>query len=67
MALDNDDKKLLALVAAAGGVAGMAGIGYVYYRNKSVEEARAKSTKFGTPYWDQKLKQTVIPTEGGGI
>ena len=64
MTLGNDEKKLLALVAAAGGVAGL---GYVYYRHKSVEEARAKTTKFGTPYWDENLKQTVIPTEGGGI
>lgn len=67
MALGSDDKKTLALLAAAGGVVGMAGLGYAYYRQKSVEEARAKTTKFGTPYWDEKLKQTVIPTEGGGI
>lgn len=64
MAFGNDEKKLLALLAAAGGVAGL---GYLYYRHKSVEEARSKTTTFGTPFYDPKAKVMVTPTEGGGI
>lgn len=64
MTLGNDEKKLLALVAAAGGVAGL---GYIYYRHKSIEEARAKTTVHLAPVYDEKTKTMVIPTHGGGV
>lgn len=64
MTFGNDEKKLLALVAAAGGVAG---IGYVYYRHKAIEEARAKTTVYAPPVYDAQAKVTVIPTHGGGV
>ena len=64
MTLDNDQKKMLAIATSLGGVAGAV---YIYFRQKSIEEARAKTTVHSAPVYDTKAKVKVIPTEGGGI